>query len=58
MIFARVYAGLGNRERFFEYAAKSADTRDALAVWLNVDPRFDDFRADPRYAALLRKMNS
>jgi hypothetical protein len=57
----------GYRERasfrrllFFDWAGwleRSYAERDVAVLWLKVDPLLKKVRADPRYAALLQKMN-
>ena len=54
---AIVYAGLGERDRVFFWLDRAvADRSDAL-VYLEVEPRLDSFRSDPRYRALLNQVN-
>jgi DNA-binding winged helix-turn-helix (wHTH) protein/TolB-like protein/Tfp pilus assembly protein PilF len=53
---ARVYAGLGEKERVFELLNQAyKDHSDHLLV-LGVDPSFDNVRSDPRFADLLRRV--
>lgn len=53
-----IYLGLGDKDRAFEWFEKAYEDRDALLTFmLKVEPAFDPLRSDPRYAALLRKMN-
>lgn len=61
MLAASIHASFGERDEFFAGMDAAIDHRDPLAVHLKVDPDFfgldDGMRADPRYAALLRRMN-
>jgi len=52
---ALVYAGLGERDRAFEWLEKAFTARDVYLVFLPVDPRWDTLRADPRLAALVAR---
>jgi tetratricopeptide (TPR) repeat protein len=52
-----VYAWRGEKERAFEWAEQALAQRDVGLTWLKIDPEFDSLRTDPRYAALLRRMN-
>jgi len=54
--FAVVYAGLGDKDRAFEWLRKAVDER-AATLFLYVGPVFDRLQSDPRYAELLRRMN-
>jgi len=54
---ARTFAQLGEKDLAFEYLEKAYQDRDAQVVWLRVDPFFDQLRSDPRFDALLRRMN-
>ncbi len=52
-----IYAGLGEKDKTFEWLEKGIQRKDEEMTWLGVDPRFDGFRSDPRFAGLLRRMN-
>jgi TolB-like protein/DNA-binding winged helix-turn-helix (wHTH) protein/Flp pilus assembly protein TadD len=52
--FAVVYAGLGRKDRAFEWLAKSCHDRDVHFVFFTVDPDLDNLRSDPRFQDLLR----
>ena len=53
---AVVYAGLGDRERMFQYLDAAYREHSHWLVWLKRDPRWDEFRADPRFQNLVRKI--
>ena len=53
--FALVYAGLGERDRTFDFLKRAIDDRD-FNVRMH-DPMWDTLRDDPRFAGLLRRMN-
>jgi TolB-like protein/Tfp pilus assembly protein PilF len=53
---ARVYAGLDDRGRALAWLSKAIDQRD-VALFLPADPVFDRLRGDPRFLALLRRVN-
>ena len=52
---ALVHAGLGERDRAFEWLEKAFTARDVHLVFLPVDPRWDAYRADPRFVALVAR---
>jgi serine/threonine protein kinase len=54
---ARVYVGLGDKDRALEWLEKSFERREPRLVLLKVDPRWDSLRSNPRFKALLKKMN-
>ena len=58
-MLARIYAGLGDKEKTFEYLEKSFADRSIETGFgtINVDPSFDLLRSDPRFADLVRRMN-
>lgn len=51
---AVVYAGFGQKDRAFEWLARSCQDRDVEFVSLKVDPDLDNLRSDPRFENLLR----
>jgi tetratricopeptide (TPR) repeat protein len=55
--FAVLYAGLNQTEQTFKYLDMAYEERSFWLLWLNIDPRFDTIRSDPRYQDLLRRMH-
>lgn len=55
-IWARVYTGLSERDRAFEWLEKGYEERDDKLVFLNCDPVWDSLRSDPRFASLLQRI--
>jgi eukaryotic-like serine/threonine-protein kinase len=54
---ALVYAGLGDKDRAFEWLEKAYKVHDKGMCFLKVDPPLDPLRSDPRFQDLLRRMN-
>ena len=54
--FALACPGLGD-DRVFEWFDKAIDARDPIATHLPSMPIYDGLRADPRFHALLARMN-
>jgi serine/threonine-protein kinase len=54
---AEVYAVRGEKDKAFEWLQRSLDTHDTGMLGLLVDPLLRDLRDDPRYKALVAKMN-
>jgi hypothetical protein len=52
---ALVHAGLGERDAVFEWLGKAYDARDVHLIYLPVDPKWDPYRADPRFGALVAR---
>ncbi len=52
---ALVHAGLGELDDCFEWLDRAFDVHDVHIVFLPVDPKWDPFRANPRFSALLRR---
>jgi hypothetical protein len=50
-----VYAGLGEREAVFEWLEKAFAARDVHLIFLPVDPKWDPFRSDRRFEALIAR---
>jgi TolB-like protein len=57
MVIARMYAFAGDRDLASHWLEKAYQDGDSSMVSLKVDPSFDILRDDPRFQALLRKMN-
>jgi hypothetical protein len=54
---AQVYAWRGEIDKAFEWLGSAADHHDAGLVYVKFDPFLKPLRGDPRYAALLKKLN-
>lgn len=48
---------LGKNDEGFKLLNEAYYEQDLWLCWLKIDPVFDSIRSDPRYTALLRKMN-
>jgi tetratricopeptide (TPR) repeat protein len=54
---ARVYAWRGENDLAFKWAERAYAHKDTGITWIKVETDFRALRSDPRYLALLRKMN-
>ncbi len=54
---ALVYAGLGEKDRAFEWLEKAYKVHEGDMSFLKVDPPLDPLRSDPRFQDLVRRMN-
>jgi serine/threonine protein kinase/Tfp pilus assembly protein PilF len=54
---AMLYAALKNTDKAFEYLELAYNNRDPDLVYLKITPLIDDLAADPRFKAMLRKLN-
>ena len=52
---ALVHAGLGEREAVFEWLDRAYAARDVHLIYLPVDAKWDPYRADPRFTALVAR---
>jgi TolB-like protein/DNA-binding winged helix-turn-helix (wHTH) protein/Flp pilus assembly protein TadD len=54
---ATIYAGLGNKDKAFEFLEKAYQERCLDIAWqIKADLRIDNLRSDPRFAELLRRI--
>ncbi len=56
-LIADAYRDLGDRDRALAWLEKSYEERDRSLAFLNTPPYWDDYRSDPRFQDLLRRMN-
>ena len=54
---AFVYIGLGEHDEAFRWLDKGFEERAGAMTWLPTWPVYDPLRSDPRFQALLRRMN-
>jgi len=55
--FAFAYIGMNRREEALQMMEREVEERGYLATDYGVSPEFDEFRSEPRFKALLRRMN-
>ena len=53
---ALIHAGLGNKDEAFAQLEEAYQEHAHALLYLNVDPRFDGLRSDPRFDELLKKI--
>jgi tetratricopeptide (TPR) repeat protein len=53
---ALVHAGLGDKAEAFRWLDQAYDERSHWLVWLGLDPRWDELRADPRFDRLRKRV--
>jgi adenylate cyclase len=53
---AQGYSSLHDADRAMEYLEKSAEARESLILYLEIDTLFDPIRQDPRFVALEKKV--
>jgi tetratricopeptide (TPR) repeat protein len=56
-VMARAYFALGDKDRGFEWLTKAFDQRAGYISAVNINPGFDDVRDDPRFKALVARLN-
>ncbi len=54
---AMQYATLGDKEHAIAWLERAYRERPRALVYIKVEPQFDSLRSDPRFQALLRRMN-
>ncbi|MDQ3742959.1 MAG: tetratricopeptide repeat protein [Acidobacteriota bacterium] len=53
---AMIYVGLGEREQAFAWLDRAYKDRSDSLVWLQIDPRLDSIRSDPRLIDLTERV--
>lgn len=54
---AVAYAGLGQHDEAFGWLERAFTLRSSRLLYLRIDPRFTDLRGDPRFAALVSRVD-
>ncbi|HSY30926.1 MAG TPA: winged helix-turn-helix domain-containing protein [Verrucomicrobiae bacterium] len=58
VFMAKIYAGLQDKEKAFEWLEKAYEDRSIVSVgFVKTNPMFDPLRSDPRFIDLLRRTN-
>jgi len=53
---AFVFLGLGKKDETFQRLEQALEQHSRSLVWINVDPRFERLRPDPRFSHLLKRL--
>ena len=56
-VFANAYLGLGDKDRALTYLEQAYEEQDPALFYLKVGPFFNPLRSEPRFQALLRRVN-
>jgi adenylate cyclase len=51
-----IYVGFGDKEHALDLLEKAYEERSAWLAWVNVEPRFDPLRSEPRFKRLAAKI--
>jgi hypothetical protein len=58
IFMAKIYAGLPDKEKAFEWLEKAYEDRSIVSVgFIETNPMFDPLRSDPRFVDLLCRTN-
>jgi TolB-like protein/class 3 adenylate cyclase/Flp pilus assembly protein TadD len=54
-VIATIYADLGDEDKTLEWLEKAIPERSTWLAFIKVEPKFDRFRSDPRFAAFVER---
>ncbi|HKY28125.1 MAG TPA: protein kinase [Pyrinomonadaceae bacterium] len=54
---ALVYIGLGDKDNALYWLEEALKARFGWLIWINVEPKWDPLRSDPRFQFLVRRLN-
>jgi TolB-like protein/DNA-binding winged helix-turn-helix (wHTH) protein/Tfp pilus assembly protein PilF len=54
--FALIYIGIGEKDQALAWLEKAFEEHSPMMAWLEVDPRFDGLRKEPRFQDLIRRV--
>jgi hypothetical protein len=55
--FAKIYAGLGDKDEAFAWLDKAIADRESGLEFVKTDPSYDSLHSDPRFKNVLRRLN-
>ncbi len=56
-VFANAYLGLGDKDQALTYLERAYEEQDGFLFYLKVSPLLDPLRSEPRFQALMRRVN-
>jgi eukaryotic-like serine/threonine-protein kinase len=57
VVLAYVYIGLGQTKEALDLLEKDVDERSSMTAYYAIDPVYDDLRSEPRFKAMLKRLN-
>jgi serine/threonine-protein kinase len=57
VLFMTAYIGLGDNDKALTWLERGYEEHDAWLVFLKIGPTWDPLRSEPRFQAVLRRMN-
>ena len=54
--FALIYIGMGEKDKALAWLEKAFEQHSPMMAWLEVDPRFDSLRKEPKFEDLIRRV--
>jgi len=54
---ALMYNGLGEKDNALAWLEKAFEQHDPKMAFLKVEPKWNNLRSEPRFVALMKKMN-
>jgi len=57
ILFVHAYLGLGDKDQALTWLERAYEDRDQWMVYINATPILDSLRPEPRFQALVRRMN-
>jgi DNA-binding winged helix-turn-helix (wHTH) protein/TolB-like protein/Flp pilus assembly protein TadD len=54
---AMIFNGFGERDEAIRHLQLALETRDARMILLKVEPKWNEYRSDPRFAEIVRQVN-
>jgi hypothetical protein len=52
-----IYNGLGEKNEALNYLEKYFQEREVQITFIKIDTRWDELRAEPRFAEIIKRMN-
>jgi TolB-like protein/Tfp pilus assembly protein PilF len=56
-VMAMIHTGLGNKGEALDYLEEAFEKRNEWVIWLKVSPEVDSLRSQPRFQALVARLN-
>ncbi len=52
-----VYNGLDEKDEALAWLEKAYEERDVRLTFINIDPKWDSYRSDSRFAAIIKRID-